>query len=46
MDAIVDFSELMNLDQINFKEKSVSIARDFVSNFYDAEIEFELVLIK
>lgn len=46
MDAIVDFSELMNLDQIDFKEKSASIARDFVSSFYDPEIEFELVLIK
>lgn len=46
MDAIVDFSELMNLDQANFKNRSTVIAKDFISNFYDPSVEFEFNLIK
>lgn len=46
MDAIVDFSELMELDEIYFKEKSASIARNFVSNFHDPSVEFEFVLTR
>ncbi|WP_287881319.1 hypothetical protein [Aquitalea sp.] len=46
MEAIIDFSELMKLDKIHFKEKSASIARDFVSNFDDSSVEFEFVLIR